>query len=114
MSWCTESRSVEKHSRVATISKPAEKKTSAWAAMSSMPKPVNCKATEFMISLKGPILYKIDNYVMVLFQCSDRKTEKNNEKYWPKRAVIHTRSFRCIFNSYKILTAYLVKIHPED
>lgn len=105
---------MEKHSRVATISKPAEKKTSAWAAMSSMPKPVNCKATEFMISLKGPILYKIDNYVMVLFQCSDRKTEKNNEKYWPKRAVIHTRSFRCIFNSYKILTAYLVKIHPED
>ena len=44
MSWCIASRSVVKDSRVATISKPAVKKTSACAAMSSILRPVNNKA----------------------------------------------------------------------
>jgi hypothetical protein len=33
MFWCTASRRVEKLSRVATTSKLAEKKTSAWVAI---------------------------------------------------------------------------------
>jgi hypothetical protein len=51
MSWCTASRSVEKLSRVATTSKPAEKKISAWAAMSSVPRPVNFKAMKLLLNL---------------------------------------------------------------